>query len=82
MATSAAGVLFYTIQRRRRNRSLLARTRRQAENLAGDLRGKASQISDSAADLMAQSRKVANRRTKGFLKAIEAGRAAYHRVMA
>jgi BMFP domain-containing protein YqiC len=78
-----AGVALYVANRRGRNRSILARTRRQAELLkdrASNLKDRASKLTESAADFMGKSRDEVERQKKGVFQAIEAGKAAYHRM--
>jgi hypothetical protein len=65
MATMGV-VLVYTAKIRRRNRSLLARTRKQAGILAEQAKRRAEKLADAAADSLAG--------------AVEAGKAAYQRV--
>lgn len=76
MTASAAGATFFYVRRRRENRSLLARTRRQAETF----KDRAGSLTSSAADLLQKSRGEMARQKKGVLEAIDAGRAAYQRV--
>jgi hypothetical protein len=87
LAAVAAGALIYTVNRRRRNRTWLERTRHQAQDLTGNFIGKASKMGDSASDLMAlaasvmkKGRAEAKRQRHGVLEAIDAGKAAYQRV--
>jgi hypothetical protein len=63
-------------QTRRRNRSLLGRTRYQAMVLGRQ----AAKLRESMEDLIDSGRSEVNRRKKHIVKAIEAGRAAYSRV--
>jgi hypothetical protein len=60
------GALIYAARMRSRNRSLLARTRKQAGVLADHARHQAARLGDAAAD--------------GIADAFEAGKAAYQRV--
>jgi hypothetical protein len=71
----ATGIAFM-YARGRRNRSILARTSRQA----GVLKHRASKLRDSAADFLEKSRSQAGKQKKGFIQAVEAGKAAYQRV--
>lgn len=71
----ATGIAFM-YARSRRNRSILARTSRQA----GVLKHRASKLRDSAADFLEKSRSQAGKQKKGFIQAVEAGKAAYQRV--
>jgi len=70
----AGGAIYYAKQRRQK--SMLARTRKQA----GILADKALKLSDSAANFLDKSRAEVERQTKGLVRAIAAGKAAYHRV--
>jgi hypothetical protein len=80
IATGAvAGVLIYTMKRRR-NRSLLARARIHAEQFADNFRDRASKMGETAMHLMTKGRTGANRQKRGLLEAIDAGRSAYQRV--
>jgi type VI protein secretion system component VasK len=74
LATGLA--LTLAARRHRHNRSLLVRTRKQA----ADLRSRASKFREIATDLIGKSRQEAERQKKGFVHAIDAGRAAYHKV--
>lgn len=74
VATGIAVV--YAAKTRRRNRSLLARTRRQAYIL----KHQAEKLRDSAADLIEKGIEEAERRKKELVQAVEAGKAAYHRL--
>jgi hypothetical protein len=76
LIAGAAGGAFFYVKKRSREKSILARSRRKAEILAG----RASRLTDSAAYLLDKSRAEVERQTKGVVEAITAGRAAYHRV--
>jgi LPXTG-motif cell wall-anchored protein len=77
MGTGAmAGIALYIAKRRRRNRSILARTRNQALSM----KDRAAKLSDSAAVFMGKSRQEVTRQKTGILEAIEAGKAAYLKV--
>jgi hypothetical protein len=65
MATMGVA-LVYTAKIRRRNRSLLARTRKQAGILTEQAKRQAEKLGDAAAH--------------GFADAVETGKAAYQRV--
>jgi hypothetical protein len=71
-----ACALIYAARARSRNRSLLARTRKQAALL----KHQASKLRETAADLIEKGRDEANRQKKHLVNAVEAGRAAYQRV--
>jgi hypothetical protein len=72
----ATGIALMYTARRRRNRSILARTSRQAVVL----KHRASKLRDSAANFLEKSRSQAGKQKKGFMQAVEAGKAAYQRV--
>jgi hypothetical protein len=68
--------LIYAARVRNRNRSLLARTTRQA-HLVKD---RASKVRKSATGFMEKGFDEAYRRKKGFLEAVDAGKAAWQKV--
>jgi hypothetical protein len=74
--TGVAGGAIYYAKTRSRQKSILARTRKQA----GIVADKALKLSDSAAGLLDRSRAEVGRQTKGVVEAIGAGKAAYLRV--
>jgi hypothetical protein len=79
VATGAAVIcvaLIYAAKTRRRNQTLLARTRKQAEIL----KHQASKLRDAAADFIEKGREEAERKTRGIMEAVEAGKAKYQRV--
>ena len=76
IATGLAGGAFYYAKKRSRQKSILARTRKQA----GVFADKASKLSDSAASFLDKSRAEVERQKKGLVEAIGAGKAAYQRV--
>jgi hypothetical protein len=78
-----AGIALYVAKRRRRNRSILARTHKRAVLLrdqASNLRERAAKLTDSAAGFVGKSREEVGRQKTGLLQAIQAGKAAYLRV--
>jgi hypothetical protein len=76
IATGVASGAIYYATKRSRQKSILARTRKQA----GILSDKASKLSDSAASFLDKSRAEVGRQKKGLVEAIGAGKAAYQRV--
>ena len=74
---AGAALTFYIVNRQRRNRTLLARARRQANMLSGRV---TQLISDSASAWIAKGREEAARQRKGVIHAMEAGKTAYQRV--
>jgi hypothetical protein len=76
VAVSAA--LIYMVNKRRKNRSLLVRARRQANTLIGGHLTR--MITDSAAGWIAKGREEAARKRKAVIEAMEAGKTAYQKV--
>jgi hypothetical protein len=72
----ATVVIVRAAQTRRRNRSLLGRTRQRAIILGRQ----AAKLRESVEDLIDTGRTEVNRKRKHLVKAIEAGKAAYSRV--
>jgi hypothetical protein len=78
IGVAAGAAILYAANRRRKNRSLLHRARREAKSL---LKGRMARlIADSAATWISRGREETARKRKGVLEAVEAGRAAYQRV--
>jgi len=72
----ATGIaLIYVAKTRSRNRTLLGRTRRQAEIL----KHQAAKLRAATADLIEKGLEEAERRKKGLLEAVEAGKTVYQR---
>jgi hypothetical protein len=74
---AGAALTVYAANRKRRNRSLLARARKQASMLIN--RRVARLLTDSAVAWIAKGREEAARQRKGVLHAVEAGKTAYQR---
>lgn len=70
--------IYFGYRARRRRNSLLARTRRQADDLARQMAG----ASSAAGELLEKGREEIERQKKGLLNAVEAGKKAYQRSVA
>jgi hypothetical protein len=77
VAAGAALTTMYVARRRRQNRSLLARARRQANAL---IRNQITRlVTDSASAWIARGRDEAVRQKRGVIHAVSAGRNAYQK---
>jgi shikimate 5-dehydrogenase len=72
------GISVYCAFRTRRRKTFLARTRRQAENLARQM----TDVGGAAADFFEKGRAQIDRRAKGLVNAVEAGKHAFQRSVA
>lgn len=70
--------VFCAIRSHRRRNTFLARTRRQAEDLARQM----ADAGSAAADILDKGREEFDRQAKGLANAVEAGKRAFHRSVA